>query len=681
MGLRTVPSEHDQPRISLCMIMRDEEAHLARCLTSVRGAVDEIIIVDTGSVDRSVEIAERFGATVLHEEWKGDFAAPRNTAIDAASGDWILVLDADEEVVGAHALRELVREEGVEGWSLREVNFIGEERGIDSVVMSAFRLFRNRPEYRYEGALHEQVMGKVAHGGFGEMRFAGVEIHHYGYLEPTNRAKKKSDRNMAIVMEEVRRKPNDPFTLFNTGVEYQRVGRHEEAIEYFSRSFENLDSLAVYYASLLVRNIVASLHMTGRNDEALDVLADGLKAYPDFADLHHLEGRVFVERREYRAAARSFTRAIEIGEHGGDRYLTQTGMGSFYALSGLGMLHQLMGDKGEAARCFKRAIEAADGFFPAPVMALTRLLLDTDPPDVVLEYMSGLVSDRRRGDALCLIAEALLERGHAAQARTALTEARACGADEGAVRLQLAEAALRLDDIAQARAELAAVPAEGAFHQRAVASRVVVELLDGDLVASLAAVGELERISDGTTVPAAYRRVIAAHGGPCAGDDPIADGDRPAVLNALFSLAGSLLAIDRLDAFNLTVPLLYEVAGSAADVDERLGRLLLKEGFVEPAAERLLAAVEAGDPSPDAFGDLGRICKQRDMVEDAEAFLVEARERDRQNISRYLDLAGLLAGQGRFADADGVLRDGLVMHPYSSVLSELREAMSLLATV
>jgi tetratricopeptide (TPR) repeat protein len=559
------------------------------------------------------------------------------------------------------------------------VNFIGEERGIDSVVMSAFRLFRNRPEYRYEGALHEQVMGSVAHGGHGEMRFAEIEIHHYGYLEPTSRAKRKSDRNMAIVMEEVRRKPHDPFTLFNTGVEYQRVGRHQEALEYFSRSFEHLDSLAVYYASLLVRNIVASLHMTGRNDEALEVLADGLQAYPDFADLHHLEGRVFVERREYRAAARSFTRAIEIGEHGGDRYLTQTGMGSFYALSGLGMLHQLMGDKGEAARCFKRSIEAADGFFPAPVMALTRLLLDTDPPDVVRAYMSSLVSERRRGDALCLIAEALLERGCPDEARAALHEARACGADEGAVRLQLAEAALRGGDLAQARAELSAVSPGGAFHQRAVASAVVVEVLDGDLVAALEAVGDLEQISDDMTVPTAYRLVIGAHGGVRAAEDPIADEDRPAVLDVLFSLAGSLLALDRLDSFNLTVPLLYEVAPSAADVEERLGRLLFKEGFTEPAAERLIAAVEAGDPSPDAFGDLGRICQERDMPEDAEAFLVEARERDRQNISRYLDLAGLMAGQGRFADADAVLREGLVMHPYSSVLSELRESMSLLA--
>lgn len=677
MGLRVVPTESAE-RISLCMIMRDEEQHLARCLTSVRGAVDEIIIVDTGSVDSSVAIAERFGATVLHEEWKGDFAAPRNTAIDAATGDWILVLDADEEVIGAQALRELIAAPGVEGWSLREVNFIGEERGIDSVVMSAFRLFRNRPQYRYEGALHEQVMGAVAHAGLGEMRFAGVEIHHYGYLEPTNRAKKKSDRNMAIVLGEVERRPEDPFTLFNAGVEFQRVERHEEALEYFRRSFDNLDSLAVYYASLLVRNIVASLHMLGRDDEALEVLADGLQAYPDFADLHHLEGRVYAARREYRAAMRSFRRAVEIGEHGGDRYLSQTGMGSFYALSGLGLLHQLMGDKAEAVRAFKRSIEAADGFFPAPVIALTRLLLDTDPPDVVREYMSRLVSERKRGEALILVAEALLERGHPAEGREALLDARRAGAEDGAVRLQLAEAALRLDDLAEARAELAAIAPGSASFPRACAARAVVELLDGRLDDARAALAEVDADEpEGRAVVRAYERAIAAHAG---GAQEGIDAD-PAVLDVLFSLAGSFLALGRLESFNLVAPLLYEAAEGPADVDERLGHLLLREGFADPAAERLLAAVRADAATPDALAALGHICQERELFEDAEAFLAEARERDRQNICRYLDLAQLHAGRGRFAEADAALREGLVMHPYSSVLGELRQSTKLLAGV
>ena len=165
MGLKIAslqtPQERTPQRLSLCMIMRDEEEHLARCLESVQGVVDEIVIVDTGSVDRSIEIAESFGARVLHEEWNGDFAGPRNTGIDAATGDWILVLDADEELVDGAKVRDLLHDESMEGYCLREVNFIGEERGIESVVNSAFRIFRNRPAHRYSGALHEQIMGTV----------------------------------------------------------------------------------------------------------------------------------------------------------------------------------------------------------------------------------------------------------------------------------------------------------------------------------------------------------------------------------------------------------------------------------------------------------------------------------------------------------------------------------------
>ena len=136
-----------------------------------------------------------------------------------------------------HGVRilDLLHDEESEGYCFREVNFIGEELGIESVVNSAFRLFRNRPAYRYSGALHEQIMGTVDPKGGACTSFVGIEIHHYGYLEPTSRAKEKTDRNMAIVMEEVARKPTDSFTLFNAGVEFQRVGRNEEALDYFTR--------------------------------------------------------------------------------------------------------------------------------------------------------------------------------------------------------------------------------------------------------------------------------------------------------------------------------------------------------------------------------------------------------------------------------------------------------------
>ncbi|HMM47995.1 MAG TPA: glycosyltransferase [Miltoncostaeaceae bacterium] len=677
MGLQIIPDE-SAPRVSLCMIMRDEEEHLERCLRSVRGAVDEIVIVDTGSVDGSVQIAERFGARVLHEPWRGDFAAPRNTALDAATGDWALVLDADEELVDADGLRALVAQEGVEGWSLREVNFIGEERGIDSVVMSAFRLFRRRPEYRYAGALHEQIMATVQIAGHGELRFSDLQINHYGYLEPTTRAKRKSDRNMAIVLEQVRQAPRDSYVLFNAGVEFQRVGRYQDALDHFLRAFESLNSLDQYYASILVRNIALTLYALERYDDALAILADGLQAYPDFPDLHYAEGRVFAARREYRAAIRSFTRAIDNGDHDGERYACQAGVGSFHAHHCLGITLEAIGDKPRAVQHLKRAIELADGFFPAPVANLTSLLLQTDPPDVVREYVSRLLPARRRGEALCLVADALLQDRHPREAAAALADARDAGAAEDAVRVRLARVALFEGDLPRARAESLTVAAGSVSYRPALVVRATAALHSGDDAAAREAVEALVADEADPATTTALRLLVDARAGE-ATPPTVANAMRAAVVARLLAFAAEQLTLGRTDLFNLTAPLLHEVAGGEVPVDEPLGRLLLAEGFEEPAAERLLAAVRSGEAGPDALADLGAICEERDLPEDAEAFHREALARDDQNPARYLNLARLLVGRGRYADADRVLRDGLIMHPHSTVLSELHESMALLA--
>jgi tetratricopeptide (TPR) repeat protein len=672
------PSARPPQRLSLCMIMRDEEEHLARCLASVQGVVDEIVIVDTGSVDRSVEIAEGFGARVLHEEWRGDFAAPRNASIEAATGDWILVLDADEELVDGARLRELLHEDGIEGYCLREVNFIGEERGIESVVNSAFRLFRNRPAYRYSGALHEQIMGTVDPSGGACTRFVGIEIHHYGYLEPTSRAKEKTDRNMAIVMAEVARKPTDSFTLFNAGVEFQRVGEFETALDYFRRSFAELSSLKAYYASLLLRNIVATLNALERWDEALEVLADALQAYPDFTDLHYLQGQIHSSRREYRAAVKSFRRAIELGDHGGDRYLAQAGMGSFYSWHALGVLNEMMGDAHEAVRCQRNAIRAANGHYAAPVMRLTRLLLRGDPPLEVRRYMGRIIGSTNRADSLTAVAQVMLADGHPEHALALLAEARDLSPVDSAIPLAMADAFVRLGDLASARARLAEIAHASPGRHLALAKAVLIGLIDDDPGAVREAAEELRPVADGLYA-AAYEAALAACGSDGPAPPPPDGVDRESALEVVLELAGTLLELGELALFNRVVPLAYALAAEPSGVDRRLGHMLYANDFPDPAAELLIAAVRAGHESPDACAALGRICESKGLDEDAEAFMRAALEIDPQNMSRHIDLAGLLAGAGRYDEADAALREGLVVYPYSSVLRELRESLSLIA--
>jgi len=115
--------------ISLCVIAKDEEENIARCLDSVRGVCDEIIVVDTGSRDRTAEVAASRGARVFDHPWGDDFAAARNAGLERATGRWILVLDADEELSeGGEILRQLAQSSDVEGFFLRIRNDMGEGR-------------------------------------------------------------------------------------------------------------------------------------------------------------------------------------------------------------------------------------------------------------------------------------------------------------------------------------------------------------------------------------------------------------------------------------------------------------------------------------------------------------------------------------------------------------------------
>ena len=143
-------------RLSLCMIVKDEEEMLPRSLGAVHSAVDEIIVVDTGSSDRSIEIARSFGATVIERPWTGSFAEPRNVSFDAASGDWIVYLDADEVLVegDAERLRALTGRTWREAFYLVETNFTGDMEDGTAVTHNALRVFRNRPEYRFDGHVH-----------------------------------------------------------------------------------------------------------------------------------------------------------------------------------------------------------------------------------------------------------------------------------------------------------------------------------------------------------------------------------------------------------------------------------------------------------------------------------------------------------------------------------------------
>ena len=167
------------PTVSLCMIVRNESANLPRCLASVKDSVDELVVVDTGSTDDTPDVAAAFGTRVWHFEWQDDFAGARNTALEHATGDWILHLDADEELAaGLAALVQPCVAAHRRAAFLVNVRSRNGESDLTQFYDSwQVRLFRNRPDFRYELAVHEQIVYAIKRAGLGVVP-SPLEIIH-----------------------------------------------------------------------------------------------------------------------------------------------------------------------------------------------------------------------------------------------------------------------------------------------------------------------------------------------------------------------------------------------------------------------------------------------------------------------------------------------------------------------
>lgn len=220
--------------LSVCMIVKNEEGNLPRSLKSLVSVAQEIVVVDTGSTDKTVEIAESFGAKVFHHPWKGDFAEARNASLDRATGSWILVLDADEVVSQdlAEALPKAMDREGTDAYLATVVNMLD-----GGTTTSGFnvRLFRNKPGYRYVGSVHESVEDSIIAAG-GKIEFLPQTVEHYGYTEAESRRKGRRQRNMALLRSRLEAEPNQSGLWFYMGQEYLCLGEYGQGAEHFRTS-------------------------------------------------------------------------------------------------------------------------------------------------------------------------------------------------------------------------------------------------------------------------------------------------------------------------------------------------------------------------------------------------------------------------------------------------------------
>jgi glycosyltransferase involved in cell wall biosynthesis len=217
-----------QPPLSLCMIVKDEEHSLPKCLDSVLVLKPEIIIADTGSADRTIEIARQYGAHIFPFSFERvDFAAARNRTLAHATGRWILMLDADEALAPASAplVHAVITGDENAGYYFARRNHASDAEGFTTDY--AVRLFPNRPDYRYRGRVHETVDAAILAGG-GRLLTSGIVIDH-NFVSSREIRRRKNHRYIEILKEEIEADSSDSTRLDFLAAEFHQLEMFAEA--------------------------------------------------------------------------------------------------------------------------------------------------------------------------------------------------------------------------------------------------------------------------------------------------------------------------------------------------------------------------------------------------------------------------------------------------------------------
>ncbi|MEH1906999.1 tetratricopeptide repeat protein [Nostoc sp.] len=237
-------------KLSLCMIVKNEAATLPKCLNSVRKVVDEMVVLDTGSIDHTPNIAQQLGAKVYHFKWCNDFSAARNAALKYVTGDWILVLDADETLTPTIVpqLREAIARD-----EYLLINLVRQEVGAEQSPYSLVsRLFRNHPDIRFDRPYHalvddsvSAILTKEPHWQVGYL--PGVALLHTGYQKSAIAQNNKYAKAATAMSGFLATHPDDPYVCSKLGALYVETGKISQGMELLRRGIsvaeENYDIL------------------------------------------------------------------------------------------------------------------------------------------------------------------------------------------------------------------------------------------------------------------------------------------------------------------------------------------------------------------------------------------------------------------------------------------------------
>jgi glycosyltransferase involved in cell wall biosynthesis len=341
-------------KLSACLIVRNEADALPRVLSALREHAAEIVVVDTGSNDETPALAEQLGAKVVTMTWQDDFSLARNAALAAATGDWCLMVDADEVVQpsGWPLLEAFVADAQHAHGNMTIVSDTAEGR-VHSAIR---RLCRNDGSFKYVGRVHEQLVGPGSGGD------SGLVAVHSGYTDSAIRRRDKTQRNLKLLQLELAARPDDAYVHFQLGRTLVKHKQPDVAVGHFQRALKNIAPDAPYL-SLVVVALGYAMKTSGRAAQALPLLESHKPRLGDSPDLWFLEGLLSMETGDVPRMLRAFDTCLSLGET--KRYETVEGVGTYRAHFNLGLFHELAGDVERARMHYQAALSFPGHFAPA----------------------------------------------------------------------------------------------------------------------------------------------------------------------------------------------------------------------------------------------------------------------------------------------------------------------------
>ncbi len=387
-------------RISACVIVKDEEKNIGRWIQSVSGVADEIIVVDTGSLDATASLAGNFGAKVFVFPWKNDFSAAKNFALEKSSGDWIIFLDADEffpEDIKSEIrpyLEQIHSNSTIYGLMSPLYNIDEDEGNRVISRMQQMRIFRKDEDLRYEGRVHEAIVDLSNHAAERCVQQSDFVIYHIGYS--SHLVKAKAQRNLMLIKEEAAQREN-PVPLYPYFVDCYAALKEYERVEYYAgKALQSTCDLPRQRVKLYRRLYDAMFFLQRSERELEKLLENALMEFPDYPDFLCQKGFLLFQQGRDQEAEDLLKKTLQVMEGQDDGQQEESAMA--YAMPRvfitLGEIAEQRGEREAAAGYAKQALEF-HCYEEDPVLLLCRVL---DSPLDQIAVLQQYFSQERKPD-------------------------------------------------------------------------------------------------------------------------------------------------------------------------------------------------------------------------------------------------------------------------------------------